>query len=213
MHYGFERLKAAASIFVKKQNGHKIILLNAVDDQLYYSTSDEMRKKFEYNVGQRFDVDLMGQAHWYLQSRITQSANFDITVDQSRYIALIIARFLPQLGVDNVTDEEKKKYDTPLPHDFVATKKERSENYLEVLKLQEEFGFEYASVIGMLIYLMNTAFMLNFAISKLGKFNSLPGRKHFKALNHMLRYLRCHHFVEEHAGRRHAGDVLCQPNW
>ena len=45
----------------------------------------------------------------------------------------------------------------------------------------------------MLIYLMNTAFALHFAISKLAKFTTLPGCVHFKALSHLLHYLRCHH--------------------
>jgi hypothetical protein len=45
---------------------------------------------------------------------------------------------------------------TPLPPTAVFTKKDCSENYLDVQKLEEEFGFEYAAVIGSLIYLMNT---------------------------------------------------------
>ena len=100
---------------------------------------------------------------------------------------------MPNLGVQNVTEAEKKRFSAPLPHDFVATKADKSENFLEVQKLEEEFGFQYPSVIGMLIYLMNTAFALHFPISKLAKFNTLPGRKHFKALKHLLMYLRCHH--------------------
>ena len=104
-----------------------------------------------------------------------------------------MSRFLPTLGVEGVTDAERKKYAAPLPYDFVASKEDRSQTYLQVVELQEEFGFEYASVIGMLIYLMNTSFMLHFPIFKLGKFNSLPGRKHFKAVYHLLRYLRCNH--------------------
>ena len=111
-------------------------------------------------------------------------------MDQSRYIALICNRFLPNKGVENVTNVECKKYAAPLPYNFVATKEDRSSTYVEVLDLQEEFGFEYASAIGMLIYLMNTAFILHFAITKLGKFNSMPGRNHFKALLHLLNHLR-----------------------
>ena len=149
---------------------------------MYFSTSDVLRKKFEEDISDQFDVDLLGQAPWYLQSRITQHANYDIGIDQSRYIALIVSRFLPSLGVEDVTDSERKKYSAPLPYDFVANKDDRSDTYLQVIALQEEFRFEYASVIGMLIYLMNTAFLLHFPISKLGKFNSLPGRKHFKAV-------------------------------
>ena len=43
----------------------------------------------------------------------------------------------------------------------------------------------------MLIYLMNTAYYLHFAISKLGEFNALPGKAHFKALKHLLMHLWC----------------------
>ena len=191
--HGFRRCLSEPSIFIKKENGHELVLINAVDDQLYYSTSDEMRLAFEDAVKKKYDVDLMGQAHWYLQSRIAQGANFDITIDQSRYIALICNRFLPGKGVDNVSDAERTRYSAPLPYDFIATKEDRSETYLDVTRLEEEFGFEYASVIGMLIYLMNTAFILHFAISKLAKFNALPGRRHFKAVRHLLNYLRCNH--------------------
>ena len=108
----------------------KIVLINAVDDQLYFSTSEALRKKFEKAISNEFDVDLLGQAHWYLQSRITQHSNYDIGIDQSRYIALIVSRFPPSLGVEGVTDAERKKYSAPLPYDFVASKEDRSENYL-----------------------------------------------------------------------------------
>ena len=189
----FVRCLAEPSIFIKRLQGHELVLINAVDDQLYYSTSDKMREWFEKCVNAQYKADFMGQAHWYLQSRITQHANFDITFDQSRYIAVICNRFLPNLGVMNVTDAERQKFSAPLPHDFVASKEDRSKNFLEVQELQEEFGFEYPSVVGMLIYLMNTAFALHFPISKLAKFNSLPGKKHFKAIKHLLMYLRCHH--------------------
>ena len=157
------------------------------------ATSDEMRNYFEGSIYGKYDVDLLSQAHWYLQSRVTQHANFDVTVDQSRYTALICGRFLPSLGVNNVTPSKCKKYAAPLPTDFMATNAERSKNHLEVLELPEEFGFEYASVVGMLIYLMNTTLLLHFAISKLAKLNTLPGRDHFKAARHLLRYLRCHY--------------------
>ena len=83
------------------------------------------------------------------------------------------------------------EYSAPLPYDFVATKQDCSPDKEAVKQLQKEFGFEYSSVIGMLIYLMNTAYYLHFAISKLVKFNNLPGRVHFKVLKHLLMHLAC----------------------
>ena len=70
--HGFQRCLAEPSIFVKRQDdGNEIVPINAVDDQLYYSTSDDIRKDFEKAVCDKYDVELMEQAHWYLQSRIT----------------------------------------------------------------------------------------------------------------------------------------------
>ena len=112
-------------------------MINAVDDQLYYSTSDEMRKVFGRDVCNKYDVDMMGQAHWYLQSRITQHTNYDVTIAQSRYIALMCSRFMPNIGIENITESEMLKYAAPLPTEFVASKADNSENYMQVKDLEE----------------------------------------------------------------------------
>ena len=122
-NYGFRRCLSAQSIFIKEENGNKLVIVNAVDDKLYFSTCEDMRKKFEEAIAKRFDVDLLGQAHWYLQSRVTQPANFDVTVNQSRYIALIVSRFLPSIDINNLTDAQLKRFSAPLPYDFVAQKR------------------------------------------------------------------------------------------
>ncbi len=134
----------------------------------------------------------MGKAHWYLQARLTQNADHSITLDQTRYMALIAARFLPEYNTTNITTEDKEKYTSPLPSTFVPTKTECSENLLAALELQEQFGFQYSSAVGMLIFLLNTAITLHFAIRKLAKFNTLPGETHYKALIHLLHHVRTH---------------------
>jgi hypothetical protein len=55
---------------------------------------------------------------------------------------------------------------------------------------------------------MNTAFILHFPITKLGKFNCLPGRRHFKAAKHLLNYIRCHHTT---FGLKYYSDVTRSP--
>jgi hypothetical protein len=87
-----------------------LCLLNAVDDQLYFSNCEKMRLKFEAAVRADFDVEFLGQAHWYLQARITQHANFSITLDQSRYAALICSRFVPTLPISTITPEDRERY-------------------------------------------------------------------------------------------------------
>ena len=184
--FGFKRCPGALSMYHYHSGNAYMYLINAVDDQLYFSNHEGLRKEFEARLKKRFDVELMGQAHWYLQARISQEANHSIVLDQARYMALIAARFLPQHPTVNTIDEMKAKYSSPLPASFVPTKQDQSTNYLEVKELEDEFGFQYSSAVGMLIYLMNTAMTLQHAIRKLAKFNALPGRNHYKALIHLI---------------------------
>jgi hypothetical protein len=169
-----------------------IAILNAVDDQLYFATSPDLKQWFESATQARFDVTLMGQATWYLQSRITQEADYSITVDQTRYAALIVAKYMPASSMDNISEEEKKKYGAPLPNLEVMTKADCSTNHSEVLDLQAKHGIDYAAAVGSLIYLINTFIKLQYGVRKLSRFMRLPGDRHYKALKHMLNYIRCH---------------------
>ena len=71
-------------------------------------------------------------------------------------------------------------------------KKDCATNLLEVQQLEQIYGFQYFSVIGMLIFLLNTATVLQYAIRKLAHFNALPGKKHFKALINLLFRVQTH---------------------
>jgi hypothetical protein len=113
-------------------------------------------------------------------------------LDQSRYAALVVARYLPPSNDATILNQRKIKYASPLPTSAVFTKRDCSPNYAAVLRLQEEFDFDYAAVIGSLIWLMNTYITLSFAIRKLAKFMQFPGKQHFLYLKHLLHYLQCH---------------------
>jgi hypothetical protein len=189
---GFERLPSEGSIFRRSTKEGLIMLLNATDDQLYFATSPTLKEWFERETKGRFDVQLLGQASWYLQSRITQLADYSIILDQSRYAALIAARYLKPISPTEITTENKTRYASPLPYNARFTKHDCSQTYIEVLKLQEEFGFDYSAAIGSLIYLMNTFVKLNFAIRKLARFMQYPGKTHFKLLKHLLKHIQYH---------------------
>ena len=169
-----------------------MFLLNVVDDQLYFANCPNLRRGFEERTKQRFDAEIMGHAHWYLQARLNQLSDFSIILDQSRYMALIATRFLPNFDVSDPTDEEITKYKSPLPYSFVATIKDKSSDYCAVQELESKYGFQYSSGVGMLIFLLNTAVILHFAIQNLAKFNALPGETHYKALIHLFHHIRTH---------------------
>ena len=80
-------------------------------------------------------------------------------------MALIASRFLPQHNNTNVTKEDKTKHESPLLATFVPPKKDCATDLLEVQQLEQTCCFQYSSVIGMLIFLLNTATVLQYGIT------------------------------------------------
>jgi len=73
MEIGFKEWGCVKCSFIKEfSDGNKIFLLNYVDDMLYHGTSIERVQAFEQQLGERFHLELLGNAHWYLGSRINQ---------------------------------------------------------------------------------------------------------------------------------------------
>ena len=56
--------------------------------------------------------------------------------------------------------------------------------------MTREYNIHYRAYIGSLIYLLSTRVDLSFALHKLAKFSSNPGKVHFEGLVHLLRYIR-----------------------
>ena len=50
----------------------------------------------------------------------------------------------------------------------------------QVEKLNKEFNIHYRSCIRLLIYFLSTRVDLSFAVNKLAKFSSNPGKVHFE---------------------------------
>jgi hypothetical protein len=135
---GFARLPSEESIYIKRVGNDIITILNAMDDQLYFATDPALKQWFEEATQARFDVRLMGQANWYLQSRITHCTDFSIVLDQSRYAALVLQRYLKGTSDSEVITKMRKKYSTPIPIETVFTKKDCSPTYSDVIEIQQE---------------------------------------------------------------------------
>jgi hypothetical protein len=131
-HYGLILLESEGAMFMLRRGEFFLCLLNAVDDQLCFSNCDKMRREFEAAVRADFDVDFLGQAHWCLQARMAQHANFFITLDQSRCAALACSRFVPTLPISDITPDDRERYRQVLPSGFVATKQDLANVMFEV---------------------------------------------------------------------------------
>jgi hypothetical protein len=94
---------------------------------LYYGTDPLKVDEYEQLLGKRFNLELLGQAHWYLGTRIKQLANFDIELDQHRYCRSIVKKYLDSAGcAKNI-----RKHDTPLSIEFIPMSDDCSENEIK----------------------------------------------------------------------------------
>ncbi len=184
---GFTQSTVVRCLFHKKfSDGSQIMLLDYVDDLIYFGTKDATVKQFEEQLSARFELELMGQAHWYLSTCITQLANFDITIDQTRYCMSILKRYLETAGCPNNT----RCHPTPFALDFTPSADDNSTTEEEARTLSMEYNIDFATCVGSLIYLALTKTdIILYAVIKLAKITRNPGRKHFEAIIHLLRYL------------------------
>ena len=81
-------------------------------------------------------------------------------------------------------------YKTTFTADMIFTKEYVSTSDEQVEKLTREYNIHYRVCIASLVYLLSTRVDLSFAVHKLAKFSSNPGKLHFEGLIHLLRYIR-----------------------
>jgi hypothetical protein len=175
-------------------DGIKLYVLNYVDDMLYYSTDTERLREFEEKLKSQFNLELVGQVHWYLGTRINQLANFDIALDQSRYCMALVKKYLDVASAPKVD----RLHTTPLALDFVPTSDDCSADEETAKRLEKEYNIDFASCVRSLIYLGMTRCDIVHAVNKLAKYTRQPGRNHFEALLHVLRYLRDNSLMGTH---------------
>ena len=107
------------SIYYKyAPDGSKIVVLSYVDDCVYCYTNEDLGKWFVDTLENRFHVNFLGYAHWFMSIIIYQLKDHYISVDQARYATSIVAKYL-----DTATCKLSNKiYKTTLPADMIFTK-------------------------------------------------------------------------------------------
>ena len=133
------------SIYYKyAPDGTNCFVLSYVDDCVYWYTSEALGKWLVDTLGNRFYVNFLGYAHWFMSIRIYQMKDHSIYVDQARYATSIVAKYLDTATVKSVT----KFYNTTLPSDMIFAKSDTSTSDEQVEKLTREFNIHYRSCIG-----------------------------------------------------------------
>ena len=177
--------------FRRDKDGSLLLFLHYSDDILLAGTNDRHVNGFLNKMKDRFDIEVKPTADWYLQTRISQDSDGNIKLDQSRYAKSMVSRFLPNV-TEEPTADEKQKYAAPAKPLTRFTKQDSSQSKEEVKDLELEYGFRFIELVGCFNWLSYTCYEEIFAIRKLCKFMSMPGRIHFQAALHLLHHFRCH---------------------
>ena len=196
---GFISCPSAPAIWKKQvetSSGTQLILVIVYsDDWLYASTCTNLRSNSKrpslHDLKLNFKDAQTGTSR--LQSHAMPKGN--LYLDQQRYAASIVQRYIPTAVTGVPTDEDCNRFSSPVPPDFKFSKEDQlpTEGYEKDLKeLETEFGFCIIEVAGSLNYLSHTGVESLFAICKLCRFTHRPGRPHFKAALHLLHHIRCH---------------------
>ena len=105
-----------------------------------------------------------------------------ILIDQARYATSIVDKYL-----DNAIFKTSTKfYNTTFPYDIIFIKFDESASDDQVEKLTREFNINSRACVVSLVYLISTRVDLSFAVHKLAKLSSNPGKVHFEGLVHLL---------------------------
>ena len=117
--------------------------------------------------------------------RISQNQNV-ITLDQSQYAKNITSRL-----EKNFKNPIKGK-DSPLPNGYVPTKDDSPKNAVQIEEVKRRFkNLHYRSAIGALLYISCcTRPDICYAVNKLAKFSNNPGIVHYKALLHLIGFVK-----------------------
>ena len=103
------------SIYYKyAPDGSKIVVLSYVDDCVYWDTNEDLGGWFLDTLVNRFHVNFLGYAHWFMSIIISQLKDNSISVDQARYATYIVAKYLYTTTVK----VSYKFYKTTLPDDI-----------------------------------------------------------------------------------------------
>ena len=118
--------------------------------------------------------EFLGYTHCFMSIRISQTKDHSISVYRARYATYIVGKYLDTATVKT----SKKFYKTNFAYDIIFTTADASTSDEKVKKLTREFNINYKDCIGSLIYLLSTKVDLSFAVNKLERFVSNPGKVH-----------------------------------
>ena len=127
----------------------------------------------------------MDKAKWYLGMEIKETPEH-VTLNQEQHVKNIVSQF------EKSFKHEFKTNNSPLPNNFIPSKKECPTTELQTKEVKIRFGnLHYRSVIGTLLYVSCcTRTDIAFAVNKLAKYSNNPCFVHYRAMLHLIGFLK-----------------------
>jgi len=168
---GFVRSKLDHAVYRRSSKSSFLLVGVYVDDLIISGPDVQDIRMFKSEMKKKFSMSDLGFLSYYLGIEVKQDGN-GITLCQSSYAAKI----LEGAGMRNCNSCE-----TPM------------ECRLKLSKLKSGDPInptEYRSIIGSLRYIVNTRPDLAFAVGVVSRYMEAPGKEHWAAVKHILRYLK-----------------------
>ena len=175
------------SLFIYRKDNNYLFLIVYIDDSLYFGSNENIESLFETSLAKRFNLDLQGNSHWFLGTRLYREEDGSYLLDQENYIKHILNRYCGKESEWGLP----RMQSTPAPVDYIFTKDNRPSEE-EQQTIQKRYrGLSMASAVSSLLYAaLNTRCDILWITNKLAKSSSNPGLKDFEALMHVFGYLR-----------------------
>ena len=178
--YGFVMIEEDHCVYIKRSQEVFIIMSLYVDDILLAGNSKEYLMTIKEWFSSRFDMKDLGEANYILEVKIQRDRSRRVlALSQEPYIKKVLERF-------RMVD--CKPMDTPIAKGETLSLKMCPKTREEQKDMER---VPYASAVCSLMYAMLcTRPDICFAIGLVSRYQSNPGRGHWRAVKRILRYLK-----------------------
>ena len=177
---GYTTSRADPCVRYKKESGNYTITDTYTDDIFGASNNDQEVKRRKDEIGKVWEIKDVGENEYFLGMRVQQDLKLGtIRLTQRPYWEHVINRF----HLDGITPRN-----TPLPTGITLDKDMSPKTDSERSQMDDK---PYRSILGSVMWgQLATRPDLSFSISLLARFQANPGLEHWKALMHVIGYIK-----------------------
>lgn len=168
---GFYRCQREAAVYLRTHSSNKLVVGVYVDDMIVAGSDLQEVERFKEEMKSKFEMTDLGKLSYYLGIEVVQEEE-GIFIKQSAYAMKVVKL----AGLEDGNDAK-----IPM------------EPGLKLGKLQSENDVdqtEYRKLVGSLRYLTHTRPDLLYAVGYLSRFMQTPKLEHYKAIKHIVRYVK-----------------------